>query len=139
MHSIKRIRLNCVASRNEEEKRSEKSQSSFFVLFVLCRCVFVETRTKRPVLNIKNNRESSESNRNFLHMEEPCVSTAVTSSKFVFPKLVFGTSALGNLFEDIGYAAKKDIIAVIIGTDYSQYGEVLQPWCFDCAGKYGGV
>lgn len=67
------------------------------------------------------------------------MSTAASTSKFIFPKLVFGTSALGNLFEDIGYEAKKSIIAEIIGTDYTQYGEVVQPCCFDCAGKYGGM
>ena len=32
----------------------------------------------------------------------------------MFPKVIFGTSCLGNLYKDIGYEAKKEIIQEII-------------------------
>ena len=68
----------------------------------------------------------------------------------LIPKLVFGTSFLGNLFEDIGYEHKKNAIAAIV--EYNTYirktdslsavelnnGSLLNSCMFDCAGKYGG-
>jgi D-threo-aldose 1-dehydrogenase len=48
-----------------------------------------------------------------------------------FPKVVFGTSSLGNLFGDIGYEAKVRIIRTILE---AFPGQTVM---FDSAGKYG--
>ena len=62
-------------------------------------------------------------------------------NSYLFPKLVFGTSCLGNLFEELSYDTKKSIIQTII-SEYSlrrnNDGRCLNQICFDCAGKYGG-
>jgi len=50
-----------------------------------------------------------------------------------FPRLVFGTSTLGNLFEDIGYENKKLLIKQIIDVFLLSDDIVM----FDSAGKYG--
>jgi D-threo-aldose 1-dehydrogenase len=47
-----------------------------------------------------------------------------------FPKVIFGTSCLGNLFEEIPYEVKKEIIRLVI--ENNPHGAV-----FDSAGKYG--
>lgn len=55
-------------------------------------------------------------------------------SPLTLPKLIVGTSGLGNLYTDIGYEAKKDIIADVIAhcKKYNNQNLIL-----DCAGKYG--
>jgi D-threo-aldose 1-dehydrogenase len=50
------------------------------------------------------------------------------------PKVVFGTSALGNLYEELPYSQKKDIVKEIIEKYRPNDGRMIT---FDCAGKYG--
>ena len=59
---------------------------------------------------------------------------------YIFPKLVFGTSLLGNLYEDVGYETKKTIVVAVIN-DAKRRSDMTSEeiqCCFDCAGKYGG-
>lgn len=50
------------------------------------------------------------------------------------PKIVLGTSCLGNLYRDIGYDAKRDIIVeVILQNKLHNINNLI----FDSAGKYG--
>lgn len=53
---------------------------------------------------------------------------------FLLPKHIVGTSCLGNLYQDIGYEAKKEIIreAISLSKKHSDGAVVL-----DSAGKYG--
>ncbi len=54
------------------------------------------------------------------------------SQRITLPKVIFGTSALGNL-----YVALEDKIKLDVVTACMQYISVQQPVVFDCAGKYG--
>ncbi|MFW6250248.1 MAG: aldo/keto reductase, partial [Alkalispirochaetaceae bacterium] len=46
------------------------------------------------------------------------------------PKLIFGTSALGNLYRELDEATKREIVA-------NWFEEMDPPVCIDTAGKYG--
>ena len=48
----------------------------------------------------------------------------------IWPKVIFGTSGLGNLYEAIPFEQKREIVKACI-----QHAE--KPVCFDSAGKYG--
>ncbi|CAF2919521.1 unnamed protein product [Rotaria sp. Silwood2] len=54
------------------------------------------------------------------------------SQRITLPKVIFGTSALGNL-----YVALEDKIKLEIVTACIQYSSTQKPVVFDCAGKYG--
>ncbi len=50
------------------------------------------------------------------------------------PKLVFGTSSLGNLYEDIGLDRKRAVVSAAVLAS-KERGQICM---FDTAGKYGG-
>ena len=54
------------------------------------------------------------------------------SQSITLPKVIFGTSALGNLYSVLKDDTKLDIIEACM-----EYGSVQKPVVFDCAGKYG--
>ena len=54
------------------------------------------------------------------------------SQRIALPKVIFGTSALGNL-----YVALEDQIKLEVVTACMQYLSAQKPVVFDCAGKYG--
>ncbi|CAF0860663.1 unnamed protein product [Adineta steineri] len=54
------------------------------------------------------------------------------SQKITLPKVIFGTSALGNL-----YVALEDKVKLEVVTACIQYTSPQKPVVFDCAGKYG--
>lgn len=60
--------------------------------------------------------------------------SAVSVPLKVLPKIVIGTSCLGNLYKDIGYDSKRSIIenSLSLSAQYS-----LDNLIFDTAGKYG--
>ncbi len=54
----------------------------------------------------------------------------VGSTGIELPKVVFGTSALGNLYEELDVASKRHIVS-------SWFEEMEPPIAIDSAGKYG--
>lgn len=54
----------------------------------------------------------------------------VGSTGIELPKVVFGTSALGNLYEELDVASKRHIVS-------SWFAEMEPPIAIDSAGKYG--
>jgi D-threo-aldose 1-dehydrogenase len=56
--------------------------------------------------------------------------TTIDGSAMDISKIIYGTSKLGNLYEDIGEDRKRDIIATVIASSD-------EPIIFDTAGKYG--
>ena len=56
------------------------------------------------------------------------------ANTIAIPKLIFGTSSLGNLYEDIGIDRKRAVITAAIQAS-KERGLVCM---FDSAGKYGG-
>jgi D-threo-aldose 1-dehydrogenase len=65
--------------------------------------------------------------------------SSVSASRHSLPKIIIGTSCLGNLYKNIGYKAKKDIIEEVISQNNlrSTNGHDHKKLIFDCAGKYG--
>ena len=54
------------------------------------------------------------------------------SRALTLPKVIFGTSALGNLYSVLDDHTKLDIVKTCM-----EYSSVQKPVVFDCAGKYG--
>ena len=52
------------------------------------------------------------------------------NKEIIWPKTIFGTSGLGNLYEAVPFEQKRDIVKACL-----THGE--KPVCFDSAGKYG--
>lgn len=54
------------------------------------------------------------------------------SQKITLPKVIFGTSALGNLYVALEDEAKVEVVAAFV-----QHSSIQKPIVFDSAGKYG--
>ncbi|CAF0903877.1 unnamed protein product [Adineta ricciae] len=54
------------------------------------------------------------------------------SQSIVLPKVIFGTSSLGNLYVALDEETKLEIVQTCM-----QYPSIQKPIVFDCAGKYG--
>ena len=52
------------------------------------------------------------------------------NKEIMWPKTIFGTSGLGNLYEAVPFEQKRDIVKACLT-------HAEKPVCFDSAGKYG--
>ena len=63
-------------------------------------------------------------------MEKLQIKTSLGKTKLKIPPIIFGTSALGNLYSAIDNSTKLNIVTEC-------FNFVHKPVVFDCAGKYG--